>query len=195
VLKFRHFAKPRTVSGHCRATTITKWTAIILTSIGSVYCINLARQPIGFAIKEGMFLFFVILPLTIFLLNVYHNTVTKYTVTNKIQIGLTATFIFIASLTTYYLIDLIIIKNDGWDYQRFKDLSGDNTGQFYLDKRIGFAGLILLTFSWLTTSLNLRQTNQKIILATVPLIFHIALWTIIYFAYQTTPNYNPDSGG
>ncbi len=177
-------------------TAYLKWTAIILTALGTVYCINLARQPnVYHELTEGLFLLLVVLPLTILILNVYHGRLVNFPLADKVQIGLTVVFLCIASLTTYYLVDLAFIKNDGWDYQRFKDLGGSDTGQTLLDKRIGYAGLILLAFSWLTTSLNLRQTNQKIILATVPFIFHIALWTIVYFAYQTTPNCDPYRGG
>ncbi len=177
-------------------TTILKWTSITLTAIGTIYCINLVRQPnVYSAMAEGLILLFIVLPVTILLLNIYGRRLTKVSMTSKMQIVSTIIVFLIASLTIFYLLDLVFIKKDVWHWQSFPDLGGHRTGQQVLDKGIGYAGLIILLCVWLTTFLNLRQANQKIILVTTSFIFHIIFWTIIYFAYSVTPTFSPDAGG
>mgnify|MGYP000973202023 FL=1 len=177
-------------------TTILKWTSIILTTIGTIYCLNLVWQPNVYAsIGAGLILLIIILPLTIFLLNAFGRRLTNVSMTSKVQTVLTIIIFLIASLTIFYLLDLVFIKKDVWRWQSFPDLSGHRTGQQVLDKRIGYTGLIILLCAWLTTFLNLRQTNQKIILATTSFIFHITFWTIIYFTCNVTPTFSPDAGG
>lgn len=177
-------------------TTILKWISIILTAIGTIYCINLIRQPTVYsAIEEGIILLIIVFPLVILLLNFYERRLTKITITSKMQTAATIIIFLVASLSIFYLLDFVFIKKDVWRWQSFSNLGGHRTGQHVFDKKIGYAGVIILLCTWQATFLNLRQANQKNISLILSLIFHIVFWGIIYFAYNITPTYSPDSGG
>jgi hypothetical protein len=47
----------------------------------------------------------------------------------------------------------------------------------------------------LTTFLNLRPKNPRIILSAVPFVFHLAVCTLIYFAYHPISNLTQESIG
>ena len=177
-------------------TSIIKWTTIVLTSIGAVFCIYTARQPNVYnAFPETLILTLVAFPIILFLLNICYKKLTKLPISTETQIGLSCITLLTASLTTYYLADIVLIRHDSLHWQSFPDLSGQITGRLVLDKKIGYAGLLLFSLTSLTTFLNLRPTSPKIILSTVPFIFHVAMWTLIYFAYHSASTLTKESIG
>lgn len=176
-------------------TAMIRWTTIVLTSIVTVFCIFTARQPNVYnTFPEALILILVALPMVFFLLNTGYKKLANVPITNKTQIGLSCITLLIASLTTYYLTDMVILKNHSLHWQRFPDLSGQITWQLVLDKKIGYAGILLFSFTSLTTFLNLRPTNPKIILSVVPFIFHLAFWLLIYFAYHSSSSFQESMG-
>lgn len=165
-----------------------KWTAIVLASIGTAFCIFTTREPDVYNKFETLILTLVALPIIVFLLNMCYKKLTHLPISNKTQIGLSCITLLISLLAIYYLTDIVLLKNHGLHWQRFSNLGGQITGQLILDKKIGYAGLVLFSSTSVTTFLNLRPTNPKIILSAVPFIFHLAIWALIYLAYHSASN-------
>lgn len=175
-------------------TAIIKWTTLVLASIGTVFCIFTAREPDVYNKFETLILTLVALPIIVFLLNMCYKKLTTVPISNKTQIGLSCITLLIASLTICYLADIVLLKNHGLHWQSFSNLGGQITGRLVLDKKIGYAGLVLFSSTSLTIFLNLRPTNPKIILSAVPFIFYLAIWTLIYLAYHSVSSFQKFQG-
>lgn len=172
-----------------------KWTSVVLSSLGIVCCIFIARQPSVYQAFQLIMILALVFLLSILVSGYYTNQLIKHPLGNGARIAITiaGSAIIIALLT--YLSIVVLVQQHGQEIQSFTSLGLDKEWRNVLDSRLGSIGIVVAIGSWLMTTFALGGTQKRILRSLIPFTFQLALWIIIYFANTMPPAYNPDTGG